>query len=120
MENLLADGWSQGQANNLILLVVAIVVALLVIRMIARAVIGVLFFRLRHIIIAFLLSIAGGVPLAGFGGMNSLAGAGGTIGSGLCSAAFSLAAMMTDSPIDPLRMTGQAINNQAVQLCGRY
>jgi hypothetical protein len=82
MANSLLNSWSQVQANNLVFLLVAIVLVVLVLRLIVRAALGVLFFRLRHIIIAFLVSVAGGIPAAGLGGVDAIAGAGAVCAKG--------------------------------------
>lgn len=119
LANLL-PGWSQGQANNLVVLLVFIVVAVLALRVLLRAFAGVLFFRMRRIIAAFLLSVAGGVPLAGMGGIDSLAGVGGSLRQGLCNTSYAAAAWMNDASVKPVRYVGRALYANTSQLCGMF
>lgn len=126
LANLL-PGWSQGQANNLVVLLVFIVVAVLALRVLLRAFAGVLFFRMRRIIAAFLLSIAafllsvaGGVPLAGMGGIDSLAGVGGSLRQGLCNTSYAAAAWMNDASVKPVRYVGRTLYANTSQLCGMF
>lgn len=119
LANLL-PGWSQGQANNLVVLLVFIVVAVLALRVLLRAFAGVLFFRMRRIIAAFLLSVAGGVPLAGMGGIDSLAGVGGSLRQGLCNTSYAAAAWMNDASVKPVRYVGRTLYANTSQLCGMF
>lgn len=119
LANLL-PGWSQGQANNLVVLLVFIVVAVLALRVLLRGFAGVLFFRMRRIIAAFLLSVAGGVPLAGMGGIDSLAGVGGSLRQGLCNSSYAAAAWLNDSSISSMRTTGRWLYSNTSQVCGWY
>lgn len=116
----LMNGWSQVQANNLVFLLVAVVLVVLVLRLIVRAALGVLFFRLRHIIIAFLVSVAGGIPAAGLGGVDAIAGAGGSLRQGLCNTSYSAAAWLNDSSIRSMRTTGRWLYSNTSQVCGWY
>jgi hypothetical protein len=120
MANSLLNSWSQVQANNLVFLLVAIVLVVLVLRLIVRAALGVLFFRLRHIIIAFLVSVAGGIPAAGLGGVDAIAGAGGSLRQGLCNSSYAAAAWLNDSSISSMRTTGRWLYSNTSQVCGWY
>lgn len=116
----LMPGWNQDGVNDLLVLLGVVGGGLWLVRFILRSVLGVLFFRLRYMIIAFLVSVAGGVPLAGFGGAGSLVDVGTSIRVGACNASYSVAVHLNGSGYSALRYVGRSLYSNTIQVCGWY